>query len=161
MSSEANGSKTQIILGVLTLIGVLGGALFANWDKLFHQPSPKPTPPVEKKSPDPSPSRSDVSTPSPEINISGVWRDTTWGNTSQITQQGSKFNFTASGRACVGGYFQSSGSGTIRGDSVESDYQSNFSQGHCSGTVSSDGRRMTSICKDTVCGQFQSSSVKQ
>ena len=64
-----NGTKTQIIVAALTLIGVLGGALLANWDKLFP-------------------------------------------------------------------------------------YQYNYSQGRCSGTVSSDGRRMTSICVDTACGQF-------
>ena len=84
MSSEINGSKTQIILAVLSLIGVLGGALFANWDKLFPKPDPTPTPTpvIVVKTPEPSPSTSDRdgngATPSPEINISGFWRDATW-----------------------------------------------------------------------------------
>jgi len=168
-----NGSKTQIIVAALTLIGVLGGALLANWDKLFPQnqgATPMPTPVVERKTSDSTPdhsnrtvgeeeSKGDVATPASEINISGVWRDA-WGFTSQITQQGNSFKYTAWGAACKGN-FQSSGVGAIRGNIVESDYQSNYSQGRCSGTVSSDGRRMTSICVDTACGQFQSSAVRQ
>ena len=153
MSSEINGSKTQIIVAVLALIGVLGGALFANWDKLFNQnqgPTPKPTPVILEKS------------PTPEINIGGLWRDTIIrGNASEVTQHGSTFTYTARGVACGGRYFESTGSGTIKGNIVESDYQSNFSQGHCSGTVSQDGRQMTSTCTDSVCRQFQSSAVRQ
>jgi hypothetical protein len=164
MSSEINGSKTQIIVAVIALIGVIGGAVITNWDKFSNQNQgspPKPTPVILAPSPDPAPSSSDLPTPSPEVNISGVWRDNTLGTTSQVAQEGSTFKFTVWGTACIGGNFQSSGDGTIRGNSVESHYQSNFSQGTCSGTVSSDGRRMTSICKDTVCGQFQSSAVRQ
>src|SRR5262249_5477931 len=164
MSSEINGSKTQIIVAVITLIGVLGGALFANWDKLFPQnqgATPKPPPGIEEKSPDPAPSRARPSPlPKAEVNISGVWRDV-WGNTSQVTQQGDRFTYTARGTACNGVIFESSGTGTVRGNSVESDYRSNLSQGHCSGTVSSDERQMTSICKDTACGQFQSIAERQ
>ncbi|HEU0174042.1 MAG TPA: hypothetical protein VFV58_07240 [Blastocatellia bacterium] len=170
MSSEIGGSKTQVIVAVITLIGVIGGALITNWDKLFpnnQAPTTGPTPGIEEKSSNHTPGRSDgngnVPMPSPlptaEIDISGVWRDAL-GFTSQITQQGSTFKYTAWGAACRGN-FQSSGSGTIKGNIVESDYQSNYSQGHCSGTVSSDGRRITSICTDSVCGQFQSSVVRQ
>lgn len=32
-----SSSKTQIILGILTLLGVLSGAVFSNWDKIFPQ----------------------------------------------------------------------------------------------------------------------------
>jgi len=147
-----NGSKTQVIVAVLALIGVLGGAVLGNWDKLFHQnPPPMPAPTTTPASPSP--------TPAAEINISGVWRDE-WGFSSQITQQGSAFKYTSWGVACRGN-FQTSGRGTIKGNVVESDYQSTYSQGHCSGTVSSDGRRMTSTCTDSACGQFQSSAVRQ
>jgi len=37
----ADSHRTQITLGVLTLIGVIGGAVIANWDK-FSKPSPEP-----------------------------------------------------------------------------------------------------------------------
>jgi hypothetical protein len=116
MSSEMNGSKTQIIVAVIALIGVIGGAVITNWDKLFNQnqgSAPKPTPVNVAPSPDPATSN-DLPTPSPEVNISGVWRDNTLGTTSQVTQQGGAFKFTAWGTACVGGNFQSSGDGTIR-----------------------------------------------
>lgn len=170
MSSEMGRNKTQIIVAVITLIGVIGGALITNWDKLFppnQAPAPKPTPMIEEKSPDHTPGRSktsgDVPTPSSlstsETKISGVWRDE-WGFTSQITQQGSAFKYTTWGTGCRGN-FQASGSGTIRGNIVESDYQTGDAQGHCSGTVSSDGRRITQICTDPVCGQFRSSAVRQ
>src|SRR5262245_25775252 len=102
MSSEIGGSKTQIIVAVMALIGVIGGAVITNWDKLFprHQAPPKPPPGIEEKSPDHTPGRSNtngnVPTPSPiptaEIDISGAWRDT-WGTTSQVIQQGSAFKF--------------------------------------------------------------------
>jgi hypothetical protein len=94
------------------------------------------------------------------LNLSGVWRDN-WGNVSQITQRGDAYTFTAWGSACRGS-FRSTGSGTIRGKYVESTYQSTIpSQGRCSGTVSNDGRRATSTCVDSVCGQFASSSIRE
>ena len=170
MDSEINGSKTQIIVAALGLIGVLAGALFANWDKIF---APKPVPTLSSspdgttmvvKSPEPpvaDPAEDhNTAAPLPEINLSGVWRDN-WGNTSQITQQGSSYTYIAWGTACNGGFFKTTGTGTIRGNTVESDYQSNISRGSCSGSVSSDGRRMTLICNDSVCNQFSSNAVKQ
>jgi hypothetical protein len=104
--------------------------------------------------------------PTTQININGIWRDPTRGTMSQITQQGETFRFTAWGPSCIGGTFQSSGSGTIKGNLVESRYQSLIqptlrSEGHCSGTVSTDGMQMTSTCNDSVCGQFTSSVVRQ
>ena len=35
MTNKGSGSKTQIIIAIIGLIGVLCGALFANWDKIF------------------------------------------------------------------------------------------------------------------------------
>jgi hypothetical protein len=103
---------------------------------------------------------------SPAITISGVWRDPTWGILSQITQQRDTFRYTAWGPSCIGGHFQSSGSGTINGNVVESRYEALLqstmrSEGRCSGTVSPDGKQMTSTCHDSVCGQFTSSAVRQ
>jgi hypothetical protein len=103
--------------------------------------------------------------PPPPINITGIWRDTS-GNMSQITQQGETFRFTTRGPSCIGGTYQSSGSGTIRGTLVESSYKSLIqstlpSEGQCSGTVSPDGMQMTSTCYDSVCGQFTLSGVRQ
>jgi hypothetical protein len=104
--------------------------------------------------------------PPPHINVNGIWRDPTWGTISQITQQGETFRFTAWGSSCIGGTFQSSGTGTIMGKFVENRYQALIqstirSEGSCSGTVSLDGMQMTSTCNDSVCGQFTSSGVRQ
>lgn len=41
MTSEQKGSKIQITLAVIGLIGVLGAAIIANWDKLFPPQPPK------------------------------------------------------------------------------------------------------------------------
>lgn len=169
MGLEMNGHKTQIIVAVIALIGVLGGALISNWERV----SPRNQEPPQKqesrqKSEDKSSDRSereeDVPTPSPlptaaVININSAWRDN-WGTQTQVSQQGETFQFTAWGIGCKGA-FQSSGSGTIRGNRVESTYQSTHSHGRCSGTVSPDGRELTSTCDDSVCGQFQSLAVRQ
>ena len=126
------------------------------------RPEPQPRPGPQPR-PEPQP-RPDL--PLPQINVNGSWRDPTWGIMSKITQQGETFHYTAWGPSCIGGTFQSSGSGTIRGNFVESRYQAliNFtirSEGRCSGTMSPDGMRITSTCNDSVCGQFTSSGVRQ
>jgi TIR domain len=93
--------------------------------------------------------------------ISGMWRDTTWGNMSEISQKGDAFQFTAWGSACRGN-FRSSGSGTIRAQRFESAYRSSMpSEGRCTGTVSPDGTRVWSTCFDSVCGAFTSAAVRQ
>jgi len=91
------------------------------------------------------------------LNISGRWRDN-WGTVFTITQDGNAIRVAAEGNSCRGGYFRSTGSGTVTGNSFETTYQSTLpSRGECFGTVSSSGMRMTSTCRDTVCGQFASS----
>src|SRR2546429_256794 len=39
-----SGYRLQITIALISLVGVLGGAVIANWDKLFP-PSPNPVPP--------------------------------------------------------------------------------------------------------------------
>lgn len=38
-NKQDSGHKTQIFLGILTLIGVISGGAFTNWDKIFSQSS--------------------------------------------------------------------------------------------------------------------------
>jgi hypothetical protein len=128
---------------------------------------PEQSSPSQQRQPEPS-SRQPAPppTPSSHINISGIWRDPTLGTTSQVTQQGETFHFRVWGPSCTGGTFQSSGSGTIRGNVVESQYQALLqstlrSEGRCSGIVSPDGTRIRSTCNDSVCGEFTSSGVRQ
>jgi len=80
---------------------------------------------------------------------------------SQITQDGDSFHFTVKGLACRGN-FRSAGTGTIRGNRVESTYKSTTpSEGRCSGIVSPDGTTIRSTCVDSVCGSFAASAVRQ
>lgn len=51
-----HNSKTQIILGLLTFMGVLIGGIFTNWDKIFHSVNPTtqplaPASPIETVNP--------------------------------------------------------------------------------------------------------------
>ncbi len=96
-----------------------------------------------------------------QLNVGGRWRDN-WGVVYTISQDGNTMRVVAEGPSCRGGYFRSTGSGTVTGNSFETTYQSTLpSRGECSGTISASGTRMTSTCRDTVCGQFASSVDRQ
>jgi hypothetical protein len=71
-----------------------------------------------------------------------------------VTLAGDGYHFTASGKACRGPY-TSQGTGVITGQRVEVSYRSTYSVGSCIGTISADGNRMTSDCRDSVCGAFR------
>lgn len=47
MEKDRAAHKTQIIIAIIGVVGVLGGALFANWDKIFV---PNPDQPVTQES---------------------------------------------------------------------------------------------------------------
>jgi hypothetical protein len=51
-SKSKTSHRTEIIVAVITLVGVLGGALFANWDKVF--PPSNPVLPPSTQPPTPS-----------------------------------------------------------------------------------------------------------
>ena len=96
-----------------------------------------------------------------QLNVGGRWRDN-WGVTYTISQDGNAMRVVAEGPSCRGGYFRSTGSGTVTGTSFATTYQSTLpSRGECFGTISASGTRMTSTCRDTVCGQFASSVDRQ
>ncbi|MGZ9067093.1 MAG: toll/interleukin-1 receptor domain-containing protein [Burkholderiales bacterium] len=95
------------------------------------------------------------------LNVGGRWRDN-WGVVYTISQDGNAMKVVAEGPSCRGGYFRSTGSGTVTGNSFATTYQSTLpSRGECFGTISASGTRMTSTCRDTVCGQFASSVDRQ
>jgi serine/threonine protein kinase/peptidoglycan hydrolase-like protein with peptidoglycan-binding domain len=89
----------------------------------------------------------------PEAGGSSRWVDN-WGAEYLVTLAGDGYYFTASGRACRGAY-TSQGTGVIRGVRVEVTYRSTFSVGTCIGTISGDGNRIVSDCRDSVCGPFR------
>jgi hypothetical protein len=57
------GSKTQIIIAIISVVGVLGGALIANWNNIF--PPPQPKPPTEQAGKYNPPSPFDVESTKP------------------------------------------------------------------------------------------------
>ena len=67
---------------------------------------------------------------------------------------GDRHQFTAAGKACLGPY-TSQGAGVITGQRIEVSYRSTYSVGSCIGTISADGNRMISDCRDSVCGPFR------
>jgi hypothetical protein len=107
----------------------------------------------------PAPHASEAPTFAPKIG--GIWRDN-WGVVFQISQDGNAFRFSAQGTSCNGRYFQSSGQGTITGNSVESMYRSTVpSMGRCAGIISASGMEVSLVCSDQVCGQFRSLAIRQ
>lgn len=127
------------------------------------QPDKHVDPPGEKDA-DPSPVRPTVAT---VIKIGGIWKDVNNpGNGSNLTQDGSSFQFENWGTLPQGLSFRSTGTGTITGQSVTSTYNTTYqngsvSQGNCSGRVDADGLKMTLTCTDNVLGTFVTSAVRQ
>ena len=165
----------QTLPGMLTAVGALLTAVTGLIVALRHDEQAKVTstqattlPAATQQAPPNSvpPPMSNQASPVPSEapltpNIGGMWRDN-WGTVSQVTQDGSAYQFTAEGISCTGAYVQSSGSGSIAGNSVHSTYRSSIpSRGSCSGTLSANGNQLTSTCTDSVCGTFVSSSVRQ
>jgi hypothetical protein len=102
--------------------------------------------------------------PAPQANVqslTGQWRDN-WGTVYLVTQAGNGFTFTATGTSCKGGAFQSKGSGSISGETVQTVYESSIgSTGSCTGTISGKGSDIQASCIDTVCGRFEMVSQRQ
>lgn len=53
------------LIAFIGLVGVLGGALFANWDKVFPNPQPSPTTPESAPAPTSVPTAASSASPSP------------------------------------------------------------------------------------------------
>ena len=93
-----------------------------------------------------------VNPPDQIVNIGGTWHDTSGAITMELSQRGKTFKFTCSSMAGT-----TNGSGTISGLTFENSY-SNFytkggsSTGHCTGTISPNGKRLRAVCADTVSG---------
>jgi hypothetical protein len=159
---KKNGLLSQIISAVGVAI-LVGGTSPWWYNEFFKRPTPTPIPsssstPTSPSSPSPTPLSSNP-------DISGRWLNPTLGHSSEIIQDGNRFRFTTWGTV-LGDSFQSSGNGTITGRSVEFDYVAQYqsgrrSEGQCSGTISSNGMRMTSTCTDSASGTFVSSAMRQ
>lgn len=170
-----DGSKQhsgwQSIAGTLTAIAAIITVITGLVAALRHDDTPKPSsaaPPVATTSPgqtQPGPSQLVTMPVQPRIqqfSLSGLWRDN-WGTLTAMAQYpDNSFGFSAKGLSCQGTQFKSTGTGTLDGNKVKSNYQSDLpSRGTCSGIVSPDGTQITSTCEDSMCGRSVSSSVRQ
>ena len=155
--------RVAIVVAVIGVIGTLGAALIANWDRIFA-PSPKPPSGIDS----PRGTQTEPRPPAERIpNLRGVWLDSNYpSNGSQITQDGNSFQFTRWGVLPNGTRFESVGSGTITGQRFTSNYKAKYqsgatSAGDCSGTVSLDGMRMDLNCRDSLLGAFPVTAIRQ
>lgn len=174
MMSDQEPSKARmrpeivvsLIVAIIALVGTIGAAIISNMDKIWPDSSSASGPSSSTSAPSPSSSVSSATVasspqppPSPTpVNITGRWRNN-FGHITDVIQQGDTASATATGIACKGP-FNSTINGTITGNVFDSTYQSTYSTGRCRGTVSADGTRMTSSCSDSICGLFETTSVK-
>jgi hypothetical protein len=161
--------RATIIAAVIGAVGAIVVALIPYWDKLADSPKHIDSPPIQpSKLAQPTipvtPIRDDVAS---VINIAGSWRDpNNPDNGSRITQAGKSFQFDGWGVLPQGIPFESTGSGTVTGQDIESTYTTRYqngwvARGNCSGAVSRDGSQITSTCTDNVLGTFVLSGVRQ
>src|SRR5262249_48347655 len=123
---ELTNSKTQIIISIIGLAGVLGGALFTNWEKVFPKERNVPQDVRKDASPTPQtgeqhqPSASQTASPRQversesepsQFDISGTWYDS-FGGIHTITQHGNKFDFVTTN---PNNGYAAQGNGTISG----------------------------------------------
>lgn len=150
--------RIAIVVAVIGVIGTLGAALLANWDKVFGRSHPaSPSAPAAAAAPEAR------SLP----DIAGRWRDSAAPPvTSSITQAGASFRFSRQGSLPNGLTFSSSGSGKLEGRQITSSYEARYSQGAvstgtCAGSLSADATRMELQCSDSLLGAFTSSAVRE
>ena len=126
MSNESNSHKTQITVALIGLVGVLGAALIANWEKIFS-PAKEPTPPVSTNSANPSADAQSKVTPSPDqtgtavppvvqspqpVYFNGTYLGT---STEGMKQSQFQMTFQRHGNTVTGIYIQNGMQGTIQG----------------------------------------------
>lgn len=170
------GTLPGILTGIAAVIGAIASLYVAVSGK--HESNSameaQPTPNIEQQTsasiPSPEPLNqtkplATIQSPQslPPINISSTWHELypNPGNISRTIHDGDTFRFTTIG-AIQDFPFQSTGSGIIKGQYLESNYQSTIpSTGRCAGTVSSDGMQIKFTCVDSVTGQYEAAWVRE
>jgi hypothetical protein len=152
----ANAQRTQVLIALIGVVGALGAAALANWDKLFPPPAAPSAPiavapvaiPAQQKTQVPVPQPA-ASEPVPLItvaDVSGLWVDN-FGSRYTIRQEGSAFSFDAFNS--MNGV-RVTGRGTLNGEAFDFEYNTNTQVvGGCKGTLSADRNTMAANCVDT------------
>lgn len=167
--AESNHNPT-IIAAIIGVIGSIGVAIIANWDKLNGYRKPEEPTPIQSTmapvhppiTPQPPPA---VPT---SIDISGDWYNPAApaAGSSHIEQQNDSFQFSGWGMMPQGIRYETQGSGNLAAQNLTYAYTALYqngwvSQGSCNGTVTANGSRITATCSDTILGTFVSAGVRQ
>lgn len=164
----ADASRTQVLIALISVSGVLGAAVIANSDKLFGRPHEAPpvatadqAPPVARTadtSPAPGPMTEAHTTraaptvrppppaaakPDATPDIAGAWRDADDGMRYVFTQKGSDYSYRAFDKGVdIGG-----GEGTLSGRAFSHRFKNNDGgEGACQGEFAPDGRDASGRC---------------
>jgi len=164
------GTLPGILTGIAAVIGAIASLYVAISGKhesnsaIETQPATNIEQQTSAAIPSPEPLNQTQSPQSlPPINISSTWHELypNPGNISRTIQDGNTFRFTIIG-AIQDFPFQSTGNGIIKGQYLESNYQSTIpSSGRCAGSLSSDGMQIKLTCVDSVTGQYEAAWVRE
>lgn len=184
-----NSSRTQIILALIGVIGVLATAVAPNWDKFFP-PRPKPVPtstpapaPAAAVNSEPAPSApapnqavssppvAPQQAPNPPGDTADAPASAGEGDPPKIAgdwlDEDGTVRFSQTGAAyrytyTKNGIQLSSGAGRFTGRKFKHIYsQSNGSNGECQGTADYLGRIMTGTCTDAEDGSSWSFTLQR
>ena len=142
---SGSGGTTQIIVATIGVVGVIGAALFANWDKIFRpQPStpasavvasPTDAVPQPVKAADPAAYTAAVA------DVAGAWHDDD-GYSYVIAQDGERFSYNQfKDGAAVG-----TGAGQIDGRRLTYSFSSGADRGSCRGELEPGDASIAGIC---------------
>lgn len=155
--------RVPIIVAVIGVLGTLGAALIANWDKLFGHATQAAVPTASIAASPLTPVAPVVVTSS----LAGTWIDAVNpGIISTIAQEGNALRFTRIGSLPNGVAFESNGTGTVSGQQVSTQYVAKYqtgitSSGQCAGSVLEQATTIDLRCTDSLLGSFQSTSVRR
>jgi hypothetical protein len=174
-------NKTQVLVAVIGLLGVLGGGLFANWDKIFKSsvpvqvqsttptvPSVPSTPsvasptvvkpvatpsvvPTVKQNIVPTKPAADQNVGVSTLDIDGYWVDQNGINYQIIQNDPGHFEIIV-----TDGNTSTYGSGTISGRNMRFEYQNqDGSMGFGAGLISANQTMIQATINDSGSGKFQ------
>ena len=148
MANASDIGKTQIIVAMIGVSGVIAAALIANWDKIFHDRAPQAA--VAKQDPTSRPPGAATVAPADAAakignagiaDVSGIWRDQ-FGQEYSYAQSGADYTY----RWFQNGGLAGSGSGRLAGREFTGRFElANGTAGTCSGKI--DGGRVISTCE--------------
>ena len=153
--------RVTIAVAIIGVMGTLGAALIANWDKVFP-PAPQPLPkPAPAPAPRPIDGQNAPVRAAPTPQVAGLWRDADNPNIgTNIAQDGTRLKFTRAGILPNGTRFEiTDGTGGLVDSQITLRYLARYhtgstSKGECSGTVAPGARQITLNCADSLVGTF-------